>query len=43
MALTFPNLSDLGQYRFQFDATSATSNDELLPTGLRLAFGKGTL
>jgi hypothetical protein len=24
MALTFPNLSDLGQYRFQFDATAAT-------------------
>jgi hypothetical protein len=68
MALTFPNLSDLGQYRFQFDATAATklktwlswqitvndrylsnplpglkSNDELLSTGLRLAFGKGAL
>jgi putative salt-induced outer membrane protein YdiY len=64
----FPNLSDLGQYRFQFDATAATklkrwlswqvtvsdrylsnplpglkSNDELLSTGLRLTFGKGTL
>ena len=64
----FPNLSDIGQYRFQFDATAATklkawlswqitvsdrylsdplpglkSNDELLSTGLRLTFGKGTL
>lgn len=64
----FPNVSDLGQYRFQFDATAATklkswlswqitlsdrylsnplpglkSNDELLSTGLRLTFGKGTL
>jgi hypothetical protein len=64
----FPNLSDVGQYRFQFDATAATklkawlswqitisdrylsnplpglkSNDELLSTGLRLTFGKGTL
>jgi putative salt-induced outer membrane protein len=64
----FPNLSDVGQYRFQLDATAATklknwlswqltvsdrylsnplpglkSNDELLSTGLRLTFGKGTL
>jgi putative salt-induced outer membrane protein YdiY len=64
----FPNVSDLGQYRFQFDATAAAklkswlswqvtlsdrylsnplpglkSNDELLSTGLRLTFGKGTL
>ena len=63
----FPNVSDLGQYRFQFDATAATklktwlswqltvsdrylsnplpglkSNDELLATGLRLSFGKGS-
>ena len=64
----FPNVSDLGQYRFQFDATAAAklntwlswqvtlsdhylsnplpgvkSNDELLSTGLRLTFGKGSL
>ena len=64
----FPNLSDVGQYRFQFDATAAAklknwlswqitisdrylsdplpglkTNDELLSTGLRLSFGKGTL
>ena len=64
----FPNLSDMGQYRLQFDATAATklknwlswqitvsdrylsdplsglkSNDELLSTGLRVTFGKGTL
>jgi len=63
----FPNVSDSGQYRFQFDATAATklkawlswqltfsdrylsnplpglkANDELLSTGLRLTFGKGT-
>lgn len=64
----FPNLSDIGQYRFQFDTTAATklknwlswqitisdrylsdplpglkTNDELLSTGLRLSYGKGTL
>ena len=64
----FPNMSDLGQYRFQFDASAATklknwlgwqvtfsdrylsnplpglkSNDQLLSTGLRVNFGKGTL
>jgi hypothetical protein len=63
----FPNVSDLGQYRLQFDPTGATklkawlswqvtvsdrylsnplpglkSNDELLSTGLRLTFCKGT-
>jgi putative salt-induced outer membrane protein len=63
----FPNLSESGEYRFQFDATAATklktwlswqvtvadrylsnplpglkSNDELLSTGLRLTFGKGS-
>jgi putative salt-induced outer membrane protein len=64
----FPNMSDIGQYRFQFDASAAAklknwlswqitfsdrylsnplpglkSNDQLLSTGLRLNFGKGTL
>ena len=63
----FPNLSNTGDYRFQFDGTAATklkswlswqvtvadrylsnpltglkSNDELLSTGLRLTFGKGS-
>lgn len=63
----FPNLSETGEYRFQFDATAATklknwlswqvtvadryisnplpglkTNDELLSTGLRLTFGKGS-
>ena len=63
----YPNVSDLGNYRTQFDATAATKlktwlawqvsfsdvyitdppnglkgNDQVLSTGLRLTFGKGT-